>query len=122
MTKNKPHDVNEWLGTLDEKQRRAADDVINLVLAADPQLDQSVKWGRLTFAIDADWHNWICGIAVSTRGTRLVFHKGALINDPNGLLSGSGRYVREIPAETVQHNVDAVTALVRDAVGHRADL
>jgi hypothetical protein len=82
-------------------------------------MDEAVKWRRLTFTVDADWHHWLCALAVSKQGVSLVFHKGVLLTDPKGLLRGDGRYVREIPyAEAVRH-AEAVAALVREAVARQ---
>lgn len=81
-----------------------------------------MKWGRLTFTVNGDWHHWLCGIASSKRGTRLVFHKGALLEDPDRVLTGAGRYTREVPAAVALDRPTTVAALVHSAVVHRTDM
>ncbi|CAM00279.1 hypothetical protein A8924_1339 [Saccharopolyspora erythraea NRRL 2338] len=51
-----------------------------------------------------------------------MFHKGVLLDDPEGLLTGSGRYVREVSPTTAALRPDAVSALLRDAFARRTDL
>ncbi|MBN6039175.1 DUF1801 domain-containing protein [Amycolatopsis sp. 195334CR] len=99
-----------------------SDDLTALVGSADERLESAVKWGRLTFTLGGDWHHWLCAIAAPKSGTRLVFHKGVLLDDPAGLLAGSGRYVREIPAGIALDHPEEVRALIRSAIDHQTDL
>jgi hypothetical protein len=101
--------------------RVEVEEVAALISAVDPRLNQAIKWGRLTFAVEGNWHHWLCGIAVTKKTSNLVFHKGALLEDPEGLLRGTGQYVRQLPLATVQERPDAVTQLVRSAIEHETD-
>ncbi|WP_211900261.1 DUF1801 domain-containing protein [Saccharopolyspora erythraea] len=114
--------MREWLDGLDEQARAQARELAALVLGTEPRVEHAVKWGRLTFTVDGDWHHWVCAVAATARGARLVFHKGVLLDDPEGLLTGSGRYVREVSASAAASHPDAVSALLRDALAHRTDL
>lgn len=117
----RPAEATEWLNRHDE-HRTEVDDLAALVHAAGGDLDEAVKWNRLTFTAGGDWHHWLCAIAVTTRGVNLMFHKGALLDDPARLLRGEGRYLRQIPhAQAVEH-ADRVTALVRDAIAKQTDM
>ncbi|QBS44527.1 DUF1801 domain-containing protein [Nocardia sp. CS682] len=122
MTDEHATGIQAWLAGLDENQRGRAEALVAVVSAADPRLQQAVKWGRITFTIDNSWHDWLCAIAAAKKGVRLVFHKGALLNDPAGLLSGSARYVRELTVEQALESPAAVDALIRSAVAHQTDL
>jgi hypothetical protein len=94
------------------------DQLIEMVRRARPGFDEAVKWGRLTFTVDGDWHHWVCAVTPK----KIVFHKGALLADPAGLLTGSGAYVREVPAAAARGAPDAVSALVLEAVRHQRDM
>ncbi|MFF3226708.1 DUF1801 domain-containing protein [Nocardia suismassiliense] len=122
MTDKHARDIQTWLAGLDENQRGRAEELVELVRTADPRLQQAVKWGRITFTTENSWHDWLCGIAAAKKGVRLVFHKGALLDDPDGLLTGSARYVRELPVEQALESPEAVDALIRSAVAHQTDL
>ncbi|UJW30925.1 DUF1801 domain-containing protein [Saccharothrix sp. AJ9571] len=99
-----------------------ADELTDLVASADARLEKATKWGRLTFTLDGDWHHWLCAIAAPKSGVRLVFHKGVLLDDPAGLLTGSGRYVRELTASAALAHPEQVRALVREAITHQTEL
>lgn len=113
--------ADEWLRSHDAPHRDQAQQLAASVRAA-AELDEAVKWGRLTFTAAADWHHWVCAIAVAKNGVSLVFHKGALLADPAGLLLGDGRYVRRVPYRAATAQPAAVTALVREAVTHQRDM
>jgi len=83
---------------------------------------EAVKWRRLTFTVNDNWHNWLCAVDVAKDGAKLVFHKGALLDDPEHLLRGDNRYLRQIPYDQVTEHPDAVKSLVRSAVEHQTDM
>ena len=53
---------------------------------------------------------------------KLVLHKGALLDYPQALLHGSGRYVREIAFERARKDSEGVRENVRSAVDHQTDM
>ncbi|MEU4547954.1 DUF1801 domain-containing protein [Nonomuraea dietziae] len=115
-------DVRAWLDGLDPPLRGQVEELTQVVREADPRLEQAIKWGRLTFTVEGNWHHWLCGIAATKKGVKLIFHKGALLEDPHDLLLGSGRYLREVPADTAMRQAGAVAGLVREAIAHQSDM
>jgi hypothetical protein len=115
-------EVEAWLEKHDSEQREQAERLAALVHAADPEIAEAVKWRRLTFTVHDNWHHWLCAVAVSKRGASLVFHKGALLDDPDGLLRGESRYLREVPYDQAMARPDAVVALVHEAIRHQTDM
>ncbi|MBB3725032.1 DUF1801 domain-containing protein [Nonomuraea dietziae] len=115
-------DVREWLDGLDAPLRGRVEELAQVVREADPRLEQSIKWGRLTFTVEGNWHHWLCGIAATKKGVKLIFHKGALLEDPHDLLLGSGRHLREVPADAAMRQAGAVAGLVREAIAHQCDM
>lgn len=81
--------VDEWLA-----EHQNALPLVALVREA-ASLDEAVKWGRLTFTVDQNWHHWLCAVAATRAGVALVFHKGALLPDPTRLLDESDGYTRQ---------------------------
>lgn len=115
--------VEDWLGRWTPDQRRQVEQLADVVhRAASVRIESAIKWDRLTFSVDQDWHHWLCGIAVTRAGVRLVFHKGSLLDDPTGLLRGSGRYVRELDHQDALRDPRAAKALVNQAIARRRDM
>ncbi|HZO27313.1 MAG TPA: DUF1801 domain-containing protein [Chloroflexota bacterium] len=121
-TDARPREVDEWLQKLGSDQQEQAEQLAALVHAADSEIAEAVKWRRLTFTVHDNWHHWLCAVAVSRGGAKLVFHKGALLRDPDGLLQGESRYLREIPYDAAAAHSKAATALVREAIVHQTDM
>jgi hypothetical protein len=120
MNTTRPRDVRDWLAKLPAERQEQAERLAKLVHAAHPGVQEALKWRRLTFTVDGNWHHWLCAVAAS-KAVILAFHKGALLDDPAGLLEGDGRYTRQVPYERAAERPEAVIALVRDAVGHQED-
>lgn len=91
--------VTAWLDGLSPDQREQVESLAGLVHEVGTTLSEAIKWRRLTFTVDDDWHHWLCQIAVTKKGTSLVFHKGVLLDDPANLLEGQGRYLRHVTYE-----------------------
>jgi hypothetical protein len=80
-----------------------------------PHLVESVKWGN------GVWLNGTAPVAYVYCAPELVqfgFFRGAKLKDPQGLLEGSGAYVRHIKVRR-NENIDlrALAALLRQAAG-----
>ena len=108
--------VHDWLA--DHPDARPLTNLVRDIA----KLDEDVKWGRLTFTADGDWHHWVCAVAATRKAVNLVFHKGSLLADPAGLLTGDGKYIRQLPAARAIAAPDEVAALVRAALAHQTDL
>ena len=121
-TDARPREVVKWLQKLSPDQQEQAEQLTALVHAADMEIAEAVKWRRLTFTVHDNWHHWLCAVAVSKGSAKLGFHKGALLRDPDGLLQGESRYLREIPYDAAVAHPNAVTALVREAIEHQTDM
>lgn len=122
MAADQTSGVSGWMSRLDVRTRHDVKEVTGLVTGVEARLTQAIKWGRLTFALDDNWHHWLCSIAVTKKTSSLVFHKGVLLDDPGRLLEGTARYVRQLPLATARQHPAAVADLVRSAVDHETDL
>ncbi len=108
--------VDEWLDAHPDAAPLAD------LLRRTATLDEAVKWNRLTFTANGDWHHWVCAVAATRKAVNLVFHKGSLLADPAGLLTGDGKYIRQVPADRALASPDDVADLVRDALAHQTDM
>lgn len=115
-------DTRAWLSDLTTDQRRQAEEIAAVVRAVHYPITVAIKWDRLTFTVEGNWHHWLCAIAVTKRGVSLLFHKGSLLDDPAELLQGESRYLRRIPYEQVVAHRGAVTDLVLTAAAQQTDM
>lgn len=120
--KGRSREFENWLSRYGPEQKERVERLAELVHNAQAGLDEAIKWQRLTLTANGDWHHWLCAIAANKREVSLVFHKGVLLDDPEGLLQGGGRYIRQIPYEKAVKHEQAVAALVRQAVARQTDM
>lgn len=117
-----PPEVARWLDGYRDEQRERVEFLASLVRSAGEDIDQAIKWQRLTFTRGGDWHQWLCAISVTKSDVKLAFHKGSMLDDPAGLLVGDGRYVRQATYDRAAANPDAITAMVRQAIARQTDM
>jgi hypothetical protein len=105
--------LNNYLATIDSSLHDHIRALDALIRAAAPDLTPSIKWGNLTYHLEAN----VCALVAHTQYVNLQIWVGATIADPNKLLTGTGKQMRHIklPVET-PYNAQAVTAIVRAAV------
>jgi hypothetical protein len=97
--------------------------LIEVILGELPDAQHDRKWGQLTFTREDNWHHWICAISPSKRAVKLVVHKGALLDDPQQAMEGSGRYTRSIPFRTSgEIDVDVVASILRQAADRQTEM
>jgi hypothetical protein len=118
----RPHEVEAWLARCDPDQRAQVESLIDLVHDANEDIDEAIRWRRLTFTVGGNWHHWLCAITVTKQGASLMFHKGTLLDDPAGALQGNGRYLRHVPYARAAAARDIVATLVRQAVVRQTDM
>jgi hypothetical protein len=62
---------------------RALDRVIRDI---GPDLESTVKYKILMYALRGDWRTWVCAIDATTKGVSLRFLYGVILDDPRGVL------------------------------------
>ncbi len=63
-----------------------------IILATDHRIEEVIKWSSPTFIYKG---NMASVFMNAKKHVSLMFHKGALINDPGGLLEGDGKETRQ---------------------------
>jgi hypothetical protein len=115
--------VDRHLPDLEGARRTTAERLIELILGELSDAQNERKWGQLTFTREGDWHHWICAVSPTKKAVKLVIHKGALLEDPRGVLEGSGRYMRSIPFSSPDE-IDSrvVTPILRQAADRQREM
>ncbi len=91
-----------------------------VVLGAEPDLDERVYRGWDGIGFRHPEAGYVCAIYPRGREVRLLFEHGARLDDPGGLLEGDGAQTRYVTVRAEEERLaDAIGSLVRDAVAER---
>ncbi|HET9907736.1 MAG TPA: DUF1801 domain-containing protein [Anaerolineales bacterium] len=83
--------VDSWFERLDHPLKDALTEVRKIILAVDPRIKESIKWGTPTFSFNGD----IVSIQSNAKKfVSLMFHRGAEIPGKHEGLLGTARLVR----------------------------
>ena len=80
-------DVDAWFEGYANPQRELVQAVREAVLDADDRVTEAIKWQAPTFMYRGNIASFY---PKATRHVSLMFHRGAEIDDPDGLLEGEG--------------------------------
>ena len=106
-------EVDAWFGRYDNPMKEAVLRTREVLLAADPRLDETIKWSTPTFTYKGNL------VSVQPRAKQfvsLLVHTGASIPGQHPLLEGGGdtaRYARLHGLEAVERERPALEAIVR---------
>jgi hypothetical protein len=106
-------EVDAWFDRYDNPMKDAVLRTREVLLAADPRLDETIKWSTPTFTYKGNL------VSVQPRAKQfvsLLFHTGASIPGRHPLLEGGGdtaRYARLDGLEAVERERPALEAIVR---------
>lgn len=102
--------------------RALANRLRSLVRKAAPTLREAAYPGWKAVGYRHAEAGYVCGVFPSAECVRLIFEHGAVLDDPDGLLEGTGR-VKQVRYVTLRRAADirvrALTRMVRAAVAHR---
>lgn len=95
----------------DEIQR-----VREIILATDPRLEETIKWSSPTFLYKGNIASFFMN---AKKFVSLMFHKGALLPNSSGLLTGDakeGRTARFTDMADVEAKKEALESVIREWV------
>ena len=106
-------EVDAWFDRYDNPQRELVLAVREAILEADERVIEVIKWQAPTFVYQGN----IASFYPKTRThASLMFHRGAALPDPDGLLEGEGdvsRVARFLDAGDLAKRRDALQELIR---------
>ena len=106
-------DVDAWFDRYDNPMKAAAQRTREVLLAADPRLDETIKWSTPTFTYKG---NLVSFQPRAKQFVSLLFHTGASIPGDHPLLEGGGdtaRYARLANLEAVERATPQLETIVR---------
>lgn len=87
MMSNRNPEVDAWLAAYDNPQKDLVAEVRDVILAVDPRVTEAIKWKAPTFVFNGNIASFF---PRSKKTVTLMFHTGATLDDPLGLLDGDG--------------------------------
>ncbi len=81
-------EVDEYLSKKGHPLTKEIDKVRKIILETDPRVEECIKWSSPTFMYKGNMASFFMN---AKKHISLMFHKGAMINDPSGLLQGEGK-------------------------------
>ena len=110
---NRSPDVDAWFDSYDNPQRDLVLAVRQVVLDTDPRVSETIKWQAPTFMYRGNIASFY---PKATKRVSLMFHTGASLPDPAGLLEGEGatsRVAKFVDAADLEAKTEALQGLVR---------
>ncbi len=106
-------EVDAWFDRYDNPQKELVDAVRRVVLAADDRVTETIKWQAPTFVYKGNIASFF---PKSKAHASLMFHTGASLPDPDGLLEGDGatsRVAKFADRDDLAAKTPALQALIR---------
>ncbi|HET9497299.1 MAG TPA: DUF1801 domain-containing protein [Candidatus Limnocylindria bacterium] len=110
---NRSPDVNAWLDRYDNPQKPVVLRVREVILDADPRIEEVVKWSTPTFVYRGNLASFQ---PRAKQFASLLFHEGASIPGDFTRLSGGGehaRYMQIVDLADAEAVADELRAIVR---------
>ena len=105
--------VDSWMAGLEPDQRPVAEAIRKLVLEADPDLSEAIKWGNPTY----EKQGRVCYLAATKGYVSLGFFNGASLTDPRRRIEGTGKKMRHIKVRAMSDiDQQQFAAWIREAV------
>jgi len=110
---NKNSEVDQYLEKKAHPLTEEIERVREIVLSADERVEETIKWSSPTFMYKGNIASFFMN---AKKLVSLMFHKGATITDPHGLLEGDGkesRVARFHGMEDIEEKKEALQAVIR---------
>ncbi len=84
--------LDQYLKTLSASHHELVQLLDSVITQAAPMLTSSLKWSNLTYGTSKN----VCAIVTHKSHVNLQFFEGAHLNDPQSVLTGTGKDMRHI--------------------------
>ena len=109
--------LEEYIATLaDPRGERVVRELDRVIMRTHPDFDLAIKYKILMYALDGDFHTWVCSINAGRRKVALHFLYGVLLDDPKKVLRGGSSVLMTWDIGFDEEVDAAVAAYVAEAV------
>ena len=105
---NRSPEVDAWFEAYANPQKDLVQAVRTVLLDADERLAEAIKWKAPTFVYQGNLASFF---PKSTKHVTLMFHTGATLPDPDGILEGDGDVARSVKIRDHKDLADKAPAL-----------
>jgi hypothetical protein len=85
--------IDEYVESLADWKKDVAEELREVISIASRELTEEVKWGFPCYTADG---KCICGFMAMKDTVNLVLYQGANLDDPSGLIEGTGKSMRHV--------------------------
>jgi len=106
--------VDEYLAKKEHPLKAEIERVRSIILQSDPKVEETIKWSSPTFMYKGNIASFFMN---AKKHVSLMFHKGASIDDPSGLLQGDGKEGRSAKFKDladIEAKKEALEAVIRE--------
>ncbi len=114
-------DVDDYLENKAHPMTAEIQRVREIILAADPRIEETIKWSSPTFVYKGNIASFFMN---AKKFVSLMFHKGALLPNSSGLLTGDakeGRTARFTDMEDIEAKKEALESVIREWIELQGD-
>ena len=105
--------VDSWIAEHDPALRQICDALRNIILSADPELRESIKWSNPVYAKKSD----IFYLSATERYVTLGFFNGASLTDPEARIECTGKRMRHVKVRALEDiDMERFATWVSDAI------
>lgn len=116
-------DVLKYRSTVSSTHQVIFDQLAAIAHQIAPDMQNAIKWRVPTFTLNGNWHHWLFSISQTKKGVTLNFHKGWLLADPEQVLQGDGKHLRQLVFTLPEQVREEVVAnLMREAIRHQTEV
>jgi len=119
MSSNRDSVVDTWFENYSNPQKDLVQAVRQVILATDPRVTETIKWQAPTFMYRGNIASFY---PKTTTHVSLMFHTGASLPDPAGVLEGEGdtsRVLRIRDHDDLTTKTDALRGLITSWIERR---
>lgn len=99
MSSNENPEVDKYLKEKQHPLTKEIKRVREIILEVDADVKECIKWSSPTFTYKGNMASFFMN---AKKHVSLMFHKGALIEDPSGLLVGDGKEGRSAKFDSLE--------------------
>ena len=106
--------IDDYVGRLAAWKQDVAKELRALIRSASRELTEEVKWGWPCYTAGG---KCVCGFMDMKTSVNLVLYQGAELDDPDGLIEGTGKSMRHVKLRGVEDiHKQAFTRFVKESV------